>query len=221
MTKNKSKAQRGTAVKRAEEIEAQFELYCVNSSVDDSNRGSKGAIEDLRKILEYPELDSSDAEGFRGAISKLEGVAAALAAVKDELGRTELSKISVDPSDMFPWLGHRHLGDDETVTGQIKGRWAVQAVINHPFSAVQVLIQGGKRARKGVDVGDRSVTLASDDDWRPLVAEAANEMRRRTGLLVNPRITKVYGVVNSAAIIDEVADIIEELADAPLPPAEP
>ena len=40
MTKNK--AQRGTAVKRAEEKEAQFQLFGANSSVGDLNLGVKG-----------------------------------------------------------------------------------------------------------------------------------------------------------------------------------
>ena len=103
MTKNKSKPQRGIAVKRAEEKEAQLNWCWTNSSVDDSKRESKNAIKHLQAILESHDLASSDAEVFRLAISKLEGVAATLAVVKEALGKTELSKKPVEPLAVMPW----------------------------------------------------------------------------------------------------------------------
>ena len=72
---------------------------------------------------------------------------------------------------------------DETIIGQVKGKWVVHAWVNYYYSAIKVDIHGGKEAREGVDVGDRSVTIAGDD-WRPLVTEAVTEMRFRTGLPV-------------------------------------
>ena len=89
-------------VKKADENEILFHLFCVNSSVDDLKSESKDAIKHLRVILEYPDLDSSDAEVFRQAISKLEGVNDILDAVKEELGKTELSKIPMDGDADLP-----------------------------------------------------------------------------------------------------------------------
>ena len=149
----KTKGSSRMQVKKAEEQEVQFQLFCVNSSVDDSNRESKDAIEHLRAILEYPDLDSSDATVFRQAISKLEGVVDVLAAVKEELGKTELSKIPEDPCRPAPWVWRPppRRPRPETVTGQVKGKWVVQAWINYHYSAIQVDItrrQGGAQRRR-------------------------------------------------------------------------
>ena len=94
-----------------------------------------------------------------------------------------------------------------------------------------MIIQGGKKARSGVNTGDRSDSLAGDD-WRPLVVEAVTEMQFRTGRPISIDCTQIYGVaprvdfesdegVNDSeyeAIADELADILSELAAAPLPP---
>ena len=88
-------------------------------------------------------------------------------------------------------------------------------------------IFGGEWSRSGVNVGDRSVTLAGDD-WRPLVAEAVTEMQRQTGRPLSINCTQFFGVGDFKrpgpddpeylAFAKEAFDILCELADAPLPP---
>jgi hypothetical protein len=119
---------------------------------------------------------------------------------------------------------------DETVIGRVRGPWVVHAWRNYHYSAIQVDITGGREARTGVDVGDRSVTLAGNA-WQPLVTEAVAEMQPRTGLSVKAGI--IFGVLPRVdfeadggvdeseleEITEELADILAELADAPLPQA--
>ena len=73
---------------------------------------------------------------FRQALSKLEGVIDVLAAVKEELGKTELSKIPKDPlADLPPGFGDRrpdHPGD-ETVVGQVMGKVGCSCVGQLPL----------------------------------------------------------------------------------------
>jgi hypothetical protein len=73
--------------------DAPFQLYCAESEVHSSERGSKNAIEHLRTVLGLPDLDAGDAPAFRRVILTLEGIVASLTSVKAELGKTELSKI--------------------------------------------------------------------------------------------------------------------------------
>ena len=134
-------------VKKADENGILFELFCVNSSVGNSESELKRGIPPLRVILEYPDLDSSDATVFRQALNKLEGVIDVLAAVKEELGKTELSKIPKDPlADLPPGFGDRRPDDpgDETVVGQVMGKWVVHAWVNYHYSAIKVDITGGR-----------------------------------------------------------------------------
>jgi hypothetical protein len=214
--------------------DAPFQLYCVNSDVNDAGGKSKDAIKYLRAVLELPDFDAGDAPAFRLAISRLEGVVNTLDAVKEELSKTELSKIPMDDG-LPPGFGDSHPDDPgpETVIGQVKGKWVVHARVNYHFSAIQVVITGGRNARSGVDTYDRSVTIAGDD-WRPLITEAVTEMRFRTGLPVSTEVGdfSFCGIMprfdfesdeghddsEREEIAEELADILEKLADAPLPP---
>ena len=82
--------------------DARFLLGCAESDVDDAERNAKSAIDDLRRVLSCPDPDltRSDAEVFRLAISRLEGVINTLDAVKAELGKTELSKVPREPAPL-------------------------------------------------------------------------------------------------------------------------
>ena len=138
-----------------------------------------------------------------------------------------------EDEDLPSGFSDRHPDDpgDETIIGKVKGKWAVHAWRNYHHSAIQLDIYGGKEARRGVEVGDRSVTIAGDA-WQPLVAEAANEMRFRTGLPLKLKRGIVFGVLprmdfesdeghddsENDEIEEELADMLSELADAPLPP---
>ena len=127
--------------------------------------------------------------------------------------------------------------DPETVTGQVKGLWVVQASICPCCDNIKVSITGREEARSGIYTGNRSVTLASDD-WRPLITEAVTEMQRRTGRPLSINCTQTYDVPRRAdltlddlealddlvgnfeyaEIAEEATDILSELANAPMPP---
>ena len=145
-----------------------------------------------------------------------------------------MSKIPKIPDDDDPFLDDpfRPDPDPETVTGQVKGLWVVQARVCGCCSNIQVIIYSGEWARDGINTGNRSVTLAGDD-WRPLITEAATEMQRRTGRPISIECCQIYGVAarvdvdlddlpldnfTHAEIAEEVTDILSELADAPMPP---
>ena len=117
-------------------------------------------------------------------------------------------------------------GVSEMITGRIQGPWVVRAAACDHCPDIKVIIFGGEWSRSGVNVGDRSVTLAGDD-WRPLVAEAVAEMQRRTGRPLSVDCSQFFGVGDFNAGPDdpeylafakESFDILCELAAAPLPP---